>query len=189
MTLQEAFGPTVIIYKDVLITRVSSAYETTTANSISCTYDYIELDNGQTLRGLKVRQRFYELIDENFRSQTRTDLYVCNGELDGGLRSDGKMMLDHGYSNSPWEFIAFFGPLFFLGILWFGLLILSKAIPDGHIGGILGGFAMVGIGGVVFLDMIRAIRRKCKTAPFFRQVLKDNERQYRERLARAQTRG
>lgn len=189
MTLQEAFGPTVIIYKDVLITRVSSAYETTTPNSISCVYDYIELDNGQTIRSLKVRQRFYELIDENFRSQTRTDLYVCNGELDGGLRSDGKLMLDYGYTNSPWELIAFLGPAFFLGLLWFGLLILSKAIPEGHIGGILGGIAMVGIGGVVFLDMIRAIRKKLKTAPFFRQLLKDNERQYRERLARAQAQG
>lgn len=81
MTLEEAFGPSINVYRNVLITRVSSGHEISSKDSISCTYDYVELDNGITLKNLKVPRSRYELIDENHRLQTRADLYVDDSEL------------------------------------------------------------------------------------------------------------
>lgn len=189
MTLEEAFGPNVIVCKNVLITRVSSAFEVTGKDFVNCTYDYIELDNGQTIRNLKVRRAFYELIDENFRAQTRTDLYINNGELHGGLRSDGKMMLDAAYTRSLMHPILFVGLAFFLGVFLFGLMLIAEGISDNEFWGLLGGLCVAGIGGYVLLEFIRGIRWKLKTRPFFLKLRTDNEQQYRARTTQARNPG
>lgn len=189
MTLEGAFGPNAIICRNVLITRVSSASEMIGKDYVQCTYDYIELDNGQTIRNLKVRRSFYELIDENFRTQTRTDLYINNGELHGGLRSDGKMMLDAAYTRSLMHPILFVGLAFFLGVFLFGLILIAEGISDNEFWGLLGGLCVAGIGGYVLLEFTRGIRWKLKTRPFFLKLRSDNEQQYRARMAKVRSPG
>lgn len=184
MTLEEAFGPNVIVCRNVLITRVSSASEMTGKDYTYCTYDYIELDNGQTIRNLKVRRSFYELIDENFRTQTRTDLYINNGELHGGLRSDGKMMLDAAYTRSLMHPILFVGLAFFLGVFLFGLTLIAEGVSENEFWDLLGGLVVASIGGYVLLEFILGIRWKLKTRPFFLKLRSDNERQYREQITK-----
>ena len=147
MTLEEAFGPSINVYRNVLITRVSSGHEISSKDSISCTYDYVELDNGITLKNLKVPRSRYELIDENHRLQTRADLYVDDSELIGGTRTDGKIMLHSRYTDSAFGFMEIFGFIFFGGMLWLGLALFFHSFERSREGGMLFSafLSMVGI--------------------------------------------
>jgi len=188
MTLEEAFGPHTLIYKNVRIIRVSSAHERTGKDYVNCTYDYVELDNGDTIRNLNVSRSFYELIDSNYQQQTVTDLYVGPGQtLLGGLRSDGRLMLSSALTNSAGFLFPTLAYGFFGGIFWMGLLLLAEAFKGRFdFWQAIAGLVMTAAGGGILILIFQELRNKRKTKPFFKAMLAENELRYKRALLKTE---